>query len=72
MNRRDGKAKRGTAIELAAVGTFIGDILRDGGGVGFCPSCRKAEMPGAVQCGKCGGALSPAVKRMKQPKMEAA
>ena len=53
------KAKRVTASDLSAIGTFVGDILRDGGGVGFCAECRKAELPGEELCRACGAVLRP-------------
>jgi hypothetical protein len=41
----------------SALGHAIGDVVRDTGHVMFCTGCRRAEMPGAIECSKCGRPL---------------
>jgi len=43
--------------DVATVGKLVGQVMRDAGRVGFCRTCRRAEMPGVTACGRCGAVL---------------
>ncbi len=50
----ESKANKHTGTKLGLMATAVGEIMRDQGHVMFCPSCKRAEMPGAIRCGRCG------------------
>jgi hypothetical protein len=72
VKRKDGRCHQNTSSHLAVLARVVGDVVRDGGHVLFCADCRRAEVPGTLRCGRCGGNLGRVVRPGKRVKTEAA
>lgn len=61
------QAMRRGASGLGEMVNAVADVIRDQGHVMFCNACRRAEMPGALRCSKCGcpvGRVSKPAKKL--------
>lgn len=57
---RRGKSGLGSMVNV------VSDVIRDQGHVMFCVACRRAEMPGAIRCSKCGSPVGRVSKPVKK------
>ena len=51
---------------LEGLVNVVADVIRDQGHVMFCAGCRRAEMPGAIRCSKCGSPVGRVTKLVKK------
>lgn len=57
---------RKSSSGLGLMVNAVADVIRDQGHVMFCKTCKRAEMPGAIRCSKCGSPLGRVCKPAKK------
>jgi len=59
------RARKSSKSPESILGNAVGEMLRDLGHVMFCSTCKRAEMPGSIRCGRCGRPLERARSSFK-------